>query len=119
MTRTRTILLYAVLLLLTIGYSWLVDLGFAAFRQYLALRSLDALPLPSLWLSMRPLPWQLLAFVSLLLNSLWARHGERSCGDGRHNLYAAALHCAWILLCLTAHALGMLLPFVARVYVID
>jgi hypothetical protein len=119
MTRTRTILLYAVLLLLTIGYSWLVDLGIVAFRQYLALRSLDALPLPSLWLSMRPLPWQLLAFVSLLLHSLWARHGERRGGDGRHHLYAAVLHCAWILLCLILHALGMLLPFVARVPVID
>jgi len=119
MTQARKILLYAVLLLLTIGYASLVDLGFGAYRNYLALKSLDALPIPTLWLSLRPLPWQLLAFASLLLNFLWARRGEKKNADGRSHLYAAALHANWLLLCLFAHALGMLLPFVVRVYVID
>lgn len=119
MNRARKILLYAVLLLLTIGYSWLLDLGISAFRLFLSLNKYTALPVPTLWLSMHQLPWQILAFASLLLNSIWARHGERKSGDGRHHVYAAVLHASWLLLCLVAHLLGMLLPFVARAYVID
>lgn len=118
MTKSRMILLYAVLLLLTIGYAGLVDLAFAGFRQFLSRESLTALPVPTLWLSMHPLPWQLLAFASLLLNGAWAWRGERKNADGRCHLYAAVLHLGWLLLCLVAHLLGMLLPFVARVAVI-
>ncbi|MCU0277198.1 MAG: hypothetical protein MUF02_10195 [Acidobacteria bacterium] len=118
MNRARKILLHAVLLLLTIGYAGLVDLAFAGFRQFLSHESLTALPIPTLWLSMYPLPWQLLAFASLLLNCAWAWRGERKNADGRGYLYAAVLHLSWLLLCLVAHLLGMLLPFVARTYVI-
>jgi len=118
MAKTRQALLYVLLLLLTIGYAWLVDLAFAAFRMYLSLKSLDALPMPTLWLSIRPFSWQLLAFASLLLNFLWALRGEKKNPDGRGHLFAAVLHANWLLLCLIAHALGMLLPFVVRVYVI-
>jgi hypothetical protein len=118
MNRTKKILLYAILLLLTIGYSGLVDLAFAGFRQFLSRQSLTALPVPTLWLSLHPLPWQILAFASLLLNFLWALRVEKKNPDGRWHLYSAMLHQSWLLLCLIAHALGMLLPFVARVYVI-
>lgn len=118
MTLPRKILLYAVLLLLTIGYAGLVDVAFTVFRQILARQSLTALPLPTLWLSLHPLPWQLLAFASLLLNFAWAWRGERKSADGRGHLYAAVLHLSWLLLCLIAHLLGMLLPFVVRTYVI-
>ena len=112
MTQTRKILLYALLLLLTIGYAGLVDLAFAGFRQILSLESLTALPLPTLWLSMHSLPWQLLAFASLLLNCAWAWREERKNPDGRSHLYAAALHTGWLLLCLLFHAIGMLMPFI-------
>ncbi len=118
MNQARKTLLYAVLLLLTIGYSWLLDLGISAFRLFLSLNKYTALPIPTLWLSMHPLPWQLLAFASLLLNGAWAWRGERKNADGRGHLYAAVLHLSWLLLCLVAHLLGMLLPFVARVAVI-
>ncbi len=118
MNRARKILLYAVLLLLTIGYAGLVDLAFAGFRQFLSRESLTALPVPPLGLSLHPLPWQLLAFASLLLHFLWALRGEKKNADGRGHLYAAVLHLGWLLLCIVAHLLGMLLPFVVRVYVI-
>ena len=119
MTRTRKIPLYTVLLLLTIGYSWLIDLGFSAYRLFLSLNKYTALPVPTHWLSLHQLPWQILAFASLLCNFLWALHGEKKNADGRGHLYAAVLHANWLLLCLIAHVLGMLLPFIARVYVID
>ncbi len=118
MTRTRKIVIYAVLLLLTIGYSWLIDLGFSAYRLFLSLNKYTALTVPTHWLSMRQLPWQILACASLLLNFLWALRGEKKNADGRSHLYAAVLHANWLLLCLVAHVLGMLLPFVVRVYVI-
>ncbi|MCU0237652.1 MAG: hypothetical protein MUC72_11300 [Acidobacteria bacterium] len=119
MNRARKILLYAMLLLLTIAYAGLIDQAFAVFRQFLSRQSLTALPVPTLWLSLHPLPWQLLAFASLLLNFFWARRGETKHADSRSHLYAAVLHAHWLLLCLIAHALGMLLPFIVRVYVID
>ena len=118
MTQARKILLYAVLLLLTIGYAWLVDLGFDTYRLFLSLNKYTALPIPTLWLSMHPLPWQVLAFASLLLNFFWALHGEKKNADGRGHLYAAVLHLGWLQLCLVFHALGMLLPFIARVCII-
>lgn len=118
MKRTKKILLYAVLLLLTAGYAGLVDQASAAFGQFISREGLTALPVPTLWLSLHPLPWQLLAFASLLLNFLWALRGEKKNPDGRGHLYAAVLHQGWLLLCLMAHVLGMLLPFIARVYVI-
>ena len=118
MARTKKILLYAVLSLLTIAYAWLIDLGMSMFCLVVSLKPYTALPLPTLWLSVRQLPWQLLAFVSLLFNFLWALHSEKKNTDGRAHLYAAVLHASWLLLCLMAHALGMLLPFVARSYVI-
>jgi len=118
MTQTRKILLYAVLLILTIGYCWLIDLGISMFCLIVSLKPYTALPLPTRWLSMHQLPWQLLAFASLLLNFLWALHGEKKNAEGRGHLYAAVLHTSWLLLCLIAHGLGMLLPFVTRVYVI-
>lgn len=118
MSRTKKIVLYAVLLLLTITYSWLIDLGMRAFCLFVAQEPYAAVPVPTLWLSMRQLPWQLLAFLSLLLNFIWALRSEKKNTDGRGHLYAAVLHASWLLLCLMAHMLGMLLPFVSRSYVI-
>lgn len=118
MSQTRKILLYIVLLLLTIAYSWLIDLGIRAFCLVVSLQPDAALPLPTLWLSMRQLPWQLLASISLLVNLFWALRSEKKNTDGRGHLYAAVLHASWLLLCLMAHVLGMLLPFVSRSYVI-
>ena len=118
MARTRKILLYAILLLMTIGYSWMIDLGISGFRVFVSQKPYTALPLLTHWLSMRQLPWQLLAFASLLINFFWALHGEKRNADGRAHLYAAVLHAGWLQLCLIAHMLGMLLPFIAKAYII-
>lgn len=110
--------IYLLLVMITAGYCWFIELAMGAFKVLLANWELTCWPALTEVLAIHPLPWQILAVISLLMNSLlvfiWKKEGDVS---GRHT-NAAICHMCWVLICFFLHGIGMLTPFIIRAYVI-
>ena len=112
-------LIYIGLLLMTIMYCWLIWLGMGGYGVWVSellirgnrlplitkLTAYHSLPYPY-----HAMPWQILAFLSLILNFIWgwARSKELSSQDG-HTL-PTTCHVGWVTMSLCVHGVGMLSP---------
>ena len=118
MARLMNIFIYFLLFMVTAGYCWFIELAMGAFRILLENWELTCWPVLTEVSAIHPLPWQILAVVSLLINCLlaflWKKEGAVS---GRHTT-AAICHICWVLTCFFLHGIGMLTPFIIRAYVI-
>lgn len=118
MTLFRKIFLYSLLIILTAGYCWFIELGMGAYRILLANDNLTCWSILTDVLAIHPLPWQLLAIASLLINSAVAFIGSKEKGSSKSHMAGALCHICWIGACCFLHGIGMMEPFIIRTYVI-
>ncbi|MCB2149351.1 MAG: hypothetical protein KQI81_22920 [Deltaproteobacteria bacterium] len=118
MKKPRDVLLVLLLFFMTVAYSWFIQLAMTAFNILLAKWELTALPIFSVVTASAPLPWQLMAFASLLVNLTIVFFQSRKKTVSCSLTTAAALQTVWIFTCLMVHGIGFFLPFIAPKYII-
>ena len=118
MRQTRNIVLILLLLLMTIAYCWFIYLIMGLFRVLLTNWGISALPNITAYLSVKPLPWQILAFISLIVNVSIGFFIFKKENDPNAFLGTAICHITWIFTCFLMHGVGFLFPFIIKVIVI-
>ncbi len=106
--------LFAFLILLTIGYAYLIRLGLGIFDILYNPASHGAMPfLSRITADMSTvIVWQISAFVSLFACMLWAFLRSRSSHQHDSFLLPAVLHITWLAMSLVWNAVGALYPFI-------
>lgn len=113
MKKPRDVLLVLLLFFMTVAYSWFIHLAMMAFNILLAKWKLTALPIFSVVTATAPLPWQLMAFASLLVNLTIVFFQSREKTVSVSLTTGAALHTGWLFTCVILHGIGFFLPFIA------
>ncbi len=119
MAHIKKVFLYSLLVIITAGYCWFIELALGAFRLLLANYKYTCWPNLTEVLAIHPLPWQILAVMSLLANSLLAFLWKKEASSFEKHLAGAFCHVCWIVICFFLHGIGMLEPFIFRVYVLE
>jgi len=113
--------IYIGLLLLTVMYCWLIWLGMGGYGVWLSewLMKGNRLPLitkltayHSLPFPYHAMPWQILAFLSLILNFLWGLSRSRDLSSQESHTLPATCHVGWVTMSLCVHGVGMLSPII-------
>ena len=113
------IFLHSLLIVVTIAYCWFIELAMAAFNTLLANWELTELSMLSVITAVKPLPWQILAIASLLINSVIAFIVSKKENGFQAHITAAVCHMLWIVSCVLIHGVGFLISFVIRTYAIQ
>jgi hypothetical protein len=111
MSRTTNYLLLAFMLIITILYCCIIYLGMGLYLHFLESQGIKAFSNFTAFTSTSPLPWQILAVASLVLNLLLALFSSRKQGESNPFVTAAVLHVSWLFICSLVHGIGCLLPF--------
>jgi len=117
--------IYLLLLMVTIGYCWLVWLVIAVVETY---PLLDPGITPTLLSRITasgflPFPyhavvWQLLAVTSLITTFVWGLRRAKSSDVLQAHTLPILVHLSWILLCLIWHGIGALDPMIVVNYIL-
>ena len=119
MSRIRNYLLLLFMLILTILYSCFIYLGMGLYKSLLEGQGITAFSHFTAVASTRPLLWQILAFASLVLVSLFAVFSSRRQEESNPFVTAAVFHISWLLICSLLHGIGSFLPFFMWVPVLE
>ena len=118
MKKISNTVLILLLFLMTVAYSWFIGLAIGMFRVLISNGGYTAMPNITVVFSMNALPWQVLAFVSLIINIAIALIIMKKEKDGHALSKRALYHTLWIMTCFFMHGVGFLIPFVVRAYII-
>jgi len=118
MNSKSDLLILALMAAMTVAYCSFVYLAINAFLLLVVQSYKISLPFVSRIAASPAHYWQILAIISFSANTAWAL-GKRN-DDKTTSVFirAAIIHYGWLFLCLLLHLIGMLLPFISRVYVI-
>jgi len=115
MKTERNIYMYSLLVLVTLGYCWIVRLGAVTF----SIMTMEfELPLLTRIIVSNVRVCQVLLLVSLIINILWAVRQSRKDVTIDWHLRAVLNHTLFLLLCIVLHVGGMLVPLVIKIPVL-
>ena len=112
MKAERNIYIYSLLVLVTLGYCWVVRLGAVIF----SIMTMEfELPLLTRIIVSNVRLCQILLLASLVINILWALKQSKKDITIDWYLRAAVNHTLFILLCIVLHVGGMLVPLLVKI----
>ncbi|MBC8183186.1 hypothetical protein H8E88_18940 [candidate division KSB1 bacterium] len=118
MIRIRNYILFLILLMLTILYCIFIYLGMGFYKVLLESQGIKELSNFTVITSSSPTLWQIMAFISLGANSIFAFFLSKRHGDSQAFVATTALHISWLLICFFLHGIGCLFPFLMWVPVL-
>lgn len=116
---SASVILLLFLGLITVGYCWFIFLAIHIFLLFNESVIQSALPLISRFAADHVLFWQVLAVLSFIINFFLSRMTAKKNNMAVDYKQMALFHLCWLFLCLLLHAIGILSPFIMRVYIIQ
>jgi hypothetical protein len=118
--KLSTLFIYALMGMLTLGYTMIARLGLSIFNTLYDPKQMSELPMVTKLTAALPVVeiWQVMAWISLAICLLWGIWRSRKRIASEPCLLPWTCHVSWILLSFFWNAVGALVPFVSVVYVI-